>query len=78
MLGDVGTWEPDIEMLIETVAKGELGARVATAAGGRQALSEHAGPGSLSEAALNSLEQTAAKRGLVELAMPESDEPKVG
>jgi histidine ammonia-lyase len=60
MLHDVGTWEPDLETLVAAVAGGELGMSVAAAAGARRELSEHQGPGSLSEAELSELDDTAA------------------
>jgi histidine ammonia-lyase len=59
MMCDVGSWEPDVEALVAAVARGELGTRVADGAGGRQELSEHQGPGSLSEAALSELDEAA-------------------
>lgn len=60
MLRDVAKWEPDVEGLVEAVAAGELGTLVAAGAGSRQELSEHAGPGSLPEAALTELDESAA------------------
>jgi hypothetical protein len=36
MLRDVRGWDPDIEGLVEAVAQGELGARIAAAIGGRK------------------------------------------
>lgn len=56
MMRAVGSWEPDVDALITAVAKGELGSRVAVAAGARQELSEHQGPGSLSETQLSTLD----------------------
>lgn len=63
MLRDVQSWAPDVEGLVAAVAAGALGARVATGAGGRQELSEHSGPGLLSEAALIELEEAATGPG---------------
>lgn len=60
MLADVGSWEPDVEALVAAVGRGELGTRVAAVAGGRQELSEHEGPGSLTEEALSELDVVAA------------------
>lgn len=67
MLEDVGSWEADIEGLVERVASGDLGTRVAAGAGGRQELSEHLGPGSLSEEAIGELEQASSDTPLGEI-----------
>ncbi len=56
MLRDVATWDPDVEGLVRSIASGELGTRVASAAGGRPELSEHQGPGLLSESSLSDLD----------------------
>jgi histidine ammonia-lyase len=60
MLREVGGWNPDVEALVNVVANGELTDRVAARAGERQELSEHEGPGSLSEAELSELDRAAA------------------
>jgi histidine ammonia-lyase len=63
MLRDVADWAPDVEALVEAVANGELSAQVAARVGERQELSEHEGPGSLSEPELRALERAAAEHG---------------
>jgi histidine ammonia-lyase len=55
MLTDVAAWDADVEALVDVVSNGELLARVASAVGERQDLSEHEGPGLLSEGALREL-----------------------
>jgi len=55
MLRDETRWDADVEGLVVMVANGELAARVAAGAGRRRALSEHDGPGSLTEPALQAL-----------------------
>jgi histidine ammonia-lyase len=64
MLREVGDWNPDVEALVNAVANGELTDRVAARAGERQELSEHEGPGSLSEAELSELDRAAADYSL--------------
>jgi histidine ammonia-lyase len=44
-LEDETRWDPDLERLIDVVAGGRLGSRVAADAGERQGLSDHEGPG---------------------------------
>jgi histidine ammonia-lyase len=61
MLEDQVGWEPDLAALLTTIADGGLSARVAALAGERQSLSEHEGPGTLSEQALDELERTTPK-----------------
>jgi histidine ammonia-lyase len=63
MLGDVAEWTPDVGSLVDAVANGRLSTRVAARAGERQELSEHEGPGTLSEPELRELDQAAAEGG---------------
>lgn len=60
MMRAVGSWEPDVDALVTAIARGELGMRVSAAAGARQELSEHQGPGPLSEEALRALDTAPA------------------
>ncbi|MGH9291454.1 MAG: HAL/PAL/TAL family ammonia-lyase [Acidimicrobiales bacterium] len=60
-LEEVTTWDADVEAVVETVASGYLGAQVATVVGGRRDLSDHEGPGSLSKAAIEELEQASSE-----------------
>jgi histidine ammonia-lyase len=55
MLTDGTSWDADVEALVDVVANGELAARMALAVGERPELSEHEGPGLLSEGALREL-----------------------
>ena len=64
MLRDVAEWSPDVEALVRAVANDELRGRVGARAGERQELSEHEGPGILSEPELRELDQAAAEHGL--------------
>jgi len=73
MLRDIVSWTPDIEGLVATVASGEFGSRIAAGAGGRRSLSEHAGPGRLSEAELSDIENDPVTGEIEKLTMPESD-----
>jgi histidine ammonia-lyase len=57
MLADGTDWDADLEALVDVVAYGELRARVASAVGERQELSEHEGPGLLSESELQEIVQ---------------------
>ena len=59
MLRDVGDWDPDLEGLVDTIAGGGLSSRVALRAGERQELSEHEGPGTLTEPELRALDRVA-------------------
>ena len=54
-LSDVASWDADIEALVDVVANGELAAEIASVVGERRDLSEHGGPGILSEGALREL-----------------------
>jgi histidine ammonia-lyase len=65
MLEDQVRWDPDIEGLVAMIADGGLTARVAADVGERQSLSDHEGPGSLSEEELEELERTAPEPGEV-------------
>ncbi|HKI93619.1 MAG TPA: aromatic amino acid ammonia-lyase [Gaiellaceae bacterium] len=64
MLRDVTKWSPDLEGLVDAVSMGELSDRVAKRAGERQELSEHEGPGLLSEPELRALDREAAEHSL--------------
>lgn len=64
MLGDVTEWSPDLEGLVDAVSMGELSERVAARAGERQELSEHEGPGLLTEPELRVLDREAAEHSL--------------
>jgi hypothetical protein len=55
MLTDGTSWDADVEALVDVVANGELAARLALAVGERLELSQHEGPGLLSEGALREL-----------------------
>ncbi len=57
MLADETEWDADLDGLVDVVACGELLERVASAVGERQELSEHEGPGLLSESELQELDQ---------------------
>jgi histidine ammonia-lyase len=57
MLSDEADWDADIDALVDVVADGELAAHVATAVGERQELSQHEGPGLLSEGELQELDR---------------------
>jgi len=63
-LNDASEWDPDLDALVEAVAHGGLGERVAARAGDRQELSEHEGPGTLTEAELRSLDHAAVEHPL--------------
>jgi histidine ammonia-lyase len=56
VLSDGTDWDADLDALVDVVAYGELAARVASAVGERQELSEHEGPGVLSESELRELD----------------------
>ena len=64
MLGDVTEWSPDLDGLVDAVSMGELSDRVAARAGERQELSEHEGPGLLTEPELRALDREAAEHSL--------------
>lgn len=57
-LVDETEWDPDLEGLITLIADGRLAAGVARAAGTRQDLSEHDGPGVLSPAQVEEIERS--------------------
>ncbi len=71
MLRDAADWDPDIEGFVEAVANGELSGRVAARAGERQELSQHEGPGSLTEAELADLDRAAAELSDIDEAAAE-------
>jgi histidine ammonia-lyase len=57
MLSDEADWDADIDALVDVAANGELAAHVASAVGERKELSEHEGPGLLSEGELQELDR---------------------
>jgi histidine ammonia-lyase len=59
VLVEVDSWEADVAGLVNAVSDGSLRKRVAISAGGRQELSEHEGPGALSDEALSELDEEA-------------------
>ena len=62
VLRDEARWDPDLDALVDVVANNELILRVAAHAGDRQELSDHDGPGILSEADLTALDRAAAEQ----------------
>jgi histidine ammonia-lyase len=61
MLTDVADWDANVDALVDVVANGELAAQIASAVGDRKELSEHEGPGLLSEGELRRIDEDSSE-----------------
>jgi histidine ammonia-lyase len=61
MLTDVADWDANVDALVDVVANGELAAEIASVVGDRKELSEHEGPGLLSEGELRRIDEDSSE-----------------